>query len=815
MQVIIGVIGRSLNSFFYLALLILIFVFIYSLMGMQLFEGIYKDFSDGTPRANFDSFTISMITWFQILTIENWQSILFPMVAQGGWSAAIYLISWIFLGNYVLLNLFLAILLDSFVEEDEEEKKEQQEQDQLNGLTDQPNNEDSKQNEIKGKRGDELLDAIEYQVKIEQGHQSNSSNFKKFVKKSKKKKDEAANVLDESIEINNETLVKKQTEVKPSKPLYEGVECDIAFFFIKKQNIFRIWIYKFVQWTGFETIIMIAIIWSSLKLIMDTYILNEPDDAFISQFSAKLDNFFIAFFTLECLLKSIAYGFIFEKGSYLRESWNMLDFFIVWTSIIDLAFDGINLPVIKILRLLRTIRPLRFISHNSGIKIIVEALLQSLGHIFNVAIVVWLVWLMFAILGVNLFGGKFQYWDLDTYNISTSDECRQINGNWLTYGSHFDNVPAAMLTLFVLSSQENWPSLMYQGMDSTGVETGPQINASLYYCLYFITFMIVGNFFFLNFFVGVIFLNFEEAQKEEKESFFLNDKQLKWIDMMKMIVSAKPDLETIYIPKNKCRKLLHYIVISNYFDVFIMVWIVLNMCQMAIDYEDASDTYELALYYINLCFTSIFTVEWILKLTAFGLNYFTVTWNNFDFFVVLSSIIEILFSALSSGSLSMLRVGPQLARVLRVLRVSRILRLINKYQGLQTLIQTITFSISSLFNVFILLLLVFFIYSVLGVFIFNEIKYGAVISEYRNFHDFGQAMLILLVVSTGEDWNMIMYDCSRTPPDCIPGETCGLYYAPLYFTSFITIVTFVLLNLFILVTFNPNWTMIFINWFLQ
>ena len=228
----------------------------------------------------------------------------------------------------------------------------------------------------------------------------------KFVKKSKKRKDEAANILDESIEINNETLAKKQTEVKPSKPLYEGVEWEVAFFFISKQNIFRIWIYKLVQWTGFETIVLIGIISSSLKLSMDTYIINDPNDSFASILSDDLDYFFIAFFTLESLLKSIAYGFVFEKGSYLRESWNILDWFIVVTSLIDLAFTSINLPVIKILRLLRTIRPLRFISHNSGIKIIVEALLQSVGHIFNVAIVVWLVWLMFAILGVNLFWRK-------------------------------------------------------------------------------------------------------------------------------------------------------------------------------------------------------------------------------------------------------------------------------------------------------------------------------------------------------------------------------------------------------------------------
>ena len=73
------------------------------------------------------------------------------------------------------------------------------------------------------------------------------------------------------------------------------------------------------------------------------------------------------------------------------------------------------------------------------------------------------------------------------------------------------------------------------------------------------------------------------------------------------------------------------------------------------------------------------------------------------------------------------------------------------------------------------------------------------INEYRNFHNFGQAILLLIVIGTGEDWNMIMYDWSRTPPNCIPDETCGLFYAPLYFTTYITIVTFVLLNLFVLI----------------
>jgi hypothetical protein len=87
-----------------------------------------------------------------------------------------------------------------------------------------------------------------------------------------------------------------------------------------------------------------------------------------------------------------------------------------------LAFDGIDLPAIRILRLLRTLRPLRFISHNSDMKLIVTALLESVGHIINVVVVVLMVWLMFAILAVNLFGGKLFHCSIDTYEIETEEE---------------------------------------------------------------------------------------------------------------------------------------------------------------------------------------------------------------------------------------------------------------------------------------------------------------------------------------------------------------------------------------------------------
>ena len=93
-----------------------------------MFGGQFGDDVDSLPRGNYDTFGIAFITVFQILTMENWQTVLFDSMATkvSAYGVAIFYISWIFLGNFILLNLFLAILLDSFLEEDDEEEDEQE-----------------------------------------------------------------------------------------------------------------------------------------------------------------------------------------------------------------------------------------------------------------------------------------------------------------------------------------------------------------------------------------------------------------------------------------------------------------------------------------------------------------------------------------------------------------------------------------------------------------------------------------------------------------------------------------------------------------
>ena len=140
------------------------------------------------------------------------------------------------------------------------------------------------------------------------------------------------------------------------------------------------------------------------------------------------------------VLKVIALGFAMDEGSYLRDSWNGLDFFIVVTSIIDMALTNTDIPALKVLRLLRMIRPLRVISHNPQLKMIVAALFESIGSIVNVSVVVIIIWLMFAIYGMNTYMGMFFYCSENPYKHNTKWVCEDHGGEWLRFDANFDDI---------------------------------------------------------------------------------------------------------------------------------------------------------------------------------------------------------------------------------------------------------------------------------------------------------------------------------------------------------------------------------------
>ena len=220
-----------------------------------------------------------------------------------------------------------------------------------------------------------------------------------------------------------------------------------------------------------------------------------------------------------------------------------------------------------------------------------------------------------------------------------------------------------------------------------------------------------------------------------------------------------------------------------------MVCIVSNIITMALTYEGSPSSYDKILEDINYFFTAVFILESLLKIIGMGSRaYWYSGWNKFDLFVVSTSLLDIIMSNIGGGSVSFLRVGPQLARVFRVLRVSRLLKLVKSLKGIQKLLETLMIALPALMNVGALLLLVFFVFSVLGVFLFQDIKNGTIIDDLNNFENFHHAMVLLFRCSTGENWWVFMFDCFKSTP-----------YAPLFWILFMVIGSFIMMNLFILV----------------
>ena len=165
---------------------------------------------------------------------------------------------------------------------------------------------------------------------------------------------------------------------------------------------------KYNSW--FENSILILILISTVNLAFESPT-DDPARKKILVFR-YIDMAMTVCFFIEMIIKVIAFGFLFNgKHSYLRQSWNILDFLIVISSLFGLAPNtGANLKALKTLRMfriLRVLRPLRMISRHKGLKIALTALFKSIPEIVNLQLIVLFFLFLFGILHTTLFGGLF------------------------------------------------------------------------------------------------------------------------------------------------------------------------------------------------------------------------------------------------------------------------------------------------------------------------------------------------------------------------------------------------------------------------
>uniref|UniRef100_A0A8B9GAW0 Sodium channel protein n=1 Tax=Amazona collaria TaxID=241587 RepID=A0A8B9GAW0_9PSIT len=904
LNMLIKIIGNSVGALGNLTLVLAIIVFIFAVVGMQLFGKNYKECvckiaSDCVlPRWHMQDFFHSFLIVFRVLCGE-WIETMWDCMEVAGQAMCLTVFMMVMvIGNLVVLNLFLALLLSSFsadnlaVTDDDNEMnnlqiavarmqkgidyvkrkarefiqkafvKKQKALDEIKPLDDLNNKnscisnhttvELSKDHDyIKDVNGTTsgigtgssvekyIIDESDYMsfinnpsltvtVPIAVGESdfenlnteefSSESDLEESKEKLNSSSSSEGSTVDIGLPAEEQPEAEPEEAQEPEACFTEGCVrrfkcCQVSIeegrgkqWWNLRKTCFRI-----VEHNWFETFIVFMILLSSGALAFeDIYIEQRKTIKTMLEYADKV---FTYIFILEMLLKWVAYGY----QTYFTNAWCWLDFLIVDVSLVSLTANALGyseLGAIKSLRTLRALRPLRALSRFEGMRVVVNALLGAIPSIMNVLLVCLIFWLIFSIMGVNLFAGKFYYCVNTTTDerfevdqINNFSQCEELIKNnqsarWKNVKVNFDNVGFGYLSLLQVATFKGWMDIMYAAIDS---RDQPKYEDNLYMYLYFVIFIIFGSFFTLNLFIGVIIDNFNQQKKKISQDIFMTEEQKKYYNAMKKLGSKKPQ-KPIPRPGNKFQGMVFDFVTQQVFDISIMILICLNMVTMMVETDDQSKEMENILYWINLVFIVLFTGECVLKLISLRHYYFTIGWNIFDFVVVILSIVGMFLAEMIEKYF----VSPTLFRVIRLARIGRILRLIKGAKGIRTLLFALMMSLPALFNIGLLLFLVMFIYAIFGMSNFAYVKREAGIDDMFNFETFGNSMICLFQITTSAGWDGLLAPILNSgEPDCDPNKAhpgssvkgdCGNPSVGIFFfVSYIIISFLVVVNMYIAV----------------
>ncbi|XP_055922916.1 sodium channel protein para isoform X27 [Eupeodes corollae] len=923
LNLLISIMGRTMGALGNLTFVLCIIIFIFAVMGMQLFGKNYHDhkdrFPDGDlPRWNFTDFMHSFMIVFRVLCGE-WIESMWDCMYVGDVSCIPFFLATVVIGNLVVLNLFLALLLSNFGSSSLSAPTADNDTNKIaeafnrfsrfskwikrnvascfklvrnkltNQISDQPPGERTNQiswiwNEEHGDNelelgADELLadglikkgikEQNQLEVAIGDGMEftihgdlkNNKSKKSKYLNNSTD--DDTASInsygshknrpfKDESHKGSAETMEGEEKRDASKEDLGldeeldeegEGEEgpldgdiiiqaneedildeypadcCPDSYYvkfpilagdddspFWQGWGNLRLKTFQLIENKYFETAVITMILLSSLALALED--VHLPQRPILQDILYYMDRIFTVIFFLEMLIKWLALGF----KVYFTNAWCWLDFIIVMVSLINFVASLVGaggIQAFKTMRTLRALRPLRAMSRMQGMRVVVNALVQAIPSIFNVLLVCLIFWLIFAIMGVQLFAGKY-FKCVDDNHTTISHEiipnrnaCENENYTWENSAMNFDHVGNAYLCLFQVATFKGWIQIMNDAIDSREVDKQPIRETNIYMYLYFVFFIIFGSFFTLNLFIGVIIDNFNEQKKKAGGSLemFMTEDQKKYYNAMKKMGSKKP-LKAIPRPRWRPQAIVFEIVTDKKFDIIIMLFIGLNMFTMTLDRYDASTTYNNVLDYLNAIFVVIFSAECLLKIFALRYHYFIEPWNLFDVVVVILSILGLVLSDIIEKYF----VSPTLLRVVRVAKVGRVLRLVKGAKGIRTLLFALAMSLPALFNICLLLFLVMFIFAIFGMSFFMHVKEKNGLDDVYNFKTFGQSMILLFQMSTSAGWDGVLdaiineEDCNKPDNDRgYPGNCGSATVGITYLLSYLVISFLIVINMYIAV----------------
>ncbi|XP_009702743.1 PREDICTED: voltage-dependent R-type calcium channel subunit alpha-1E-like, partial [Cariama cristata] len=222
--------------------------------------------------------------------------------------------------------------------------------------------------------------------------------------------------------------------------------------------------------------ILATIIANCIVLALEQH-LPEDDKTPMSRRLEKTEPYFIGIFCFEAGIKIVALGFVFHKGSYLRNGWNVMDFIVVLSGILATAGTHFNTHVdLRTLRAVRVLRPLKLVSGIPSLQIVLKSIMKAMVPLLQIGLLLFFAILMFAIIGLEFYSGKLhracytnnsgELEELDpphpcgVQGCPPGYECREWIGpnDGIT---QFDNILFAVLTVFQCITMEGWTTVLY------------------------------------------------------------------------------------------------------------------------------------------------------------------------------------------------------------------------------------------------------------------------------------------------------------------------------------------------------------------
>lgn len=238
---------------------------------------------------------------------------------------------------------------------------------------------------------------------------------------------------------------------------------------------------KFIENKWTQRFILFVIIFNSIILGMmtSTNLMNEYENLLY-----LLCDICVWLFTIELGIKLYAY-----KKEFFKDGWNIFDFIIVAISWIP---TGGVFSSFRVFRILRTLRALRLITQLEKLRVIVQAIIDSIPNVSWACVLLLLIFYIFAIMGTTLFAQDFPV--------------------------EFGTLGKSLFTMFQLTTLEAWPDIARNVIDKFP-----------FAWIYFVSFIVISSFIVMNVIVGVVVNaigDISENVKKEKQKNSLKDSEL-------------------------------------------------------------------------------------------------------------------------------------------------------------------------------------------------------------------------------------------------------------------------------------------------